>query len=454
MPSESLRPICFMVMPYSRKPTLTPSGKGLPQVDFDALWNKALRPLLEEDLDFEAVRADQDLGPLIIKEMIERLAFSDFVIADITAPNANVYYEVGVRHAAHQTGCVLIAADWAEPVFDLAQVRQLRYPLPEGDISDATATAIRSALLSKIRPMLNGPSLVYETLPGYPGALDAARVSTFRKRVNEVSAVLAQIEGARRAPKSERLNQAIAVRDKYKDAAAAVPGIALEILMLLRDSGAWSDVIAFIESLPDSTRQLGTFVEQYHLARSKVGDHLTAIGAINELIRTSGDSSERRGLLGGRYKKLYDAAKDEGDRATYLDRAIDEYDRGMRLDLNDYYPTSNLPRLLRTRGAEGDEERARVAATVTVAACERALALNPTNPWIRPTLLGAAFDAGNVEGAKRLYQEIRRDGPGAFQLTTTIADLERSVALQQQADWAPALRSVLDDIRKLLPERQ
>ena len=36
------------------------------------------------------MRADQDLGPLIIKEMIERLALSDAVVADISAPNPNV----------------------------------------------------------------------------------------------------------------------------------------------------------------------------------------------------------------------------------------------------------------------------------------------------------------------------------------------------------------------------
>ena len=82
------------------------------------------------------MRADRDVGALIISEMIQRLALADLVVADVSLPNANVYYEIGVRHAAKRVGCVLIAADWAKPVFDLGQIRQLRFPLPDGTIGD------------------------------------------------------------------------------------------------------------------------------------------------------------------------------------------------------------------------------------------------------------------------------------------------------------------------------
>ena len=125
-----VRPICFMIMPYGVKPTLQPARSEAPdKVDFDRLWAAAYRPAIEQ-LGYEAVRADQDLGALIITEMIERLAFSDLVLADVSIGNANVYYEIGVRHAASACGCVMLGADWAEPLFDLNQMRQLRLPLP------------------------------------------------------------------------------------------------------------------------------------------------------------------------------------------------------------------------------------------------------------------------------------------------------------------------------------
>ena len=133
----SPRPICCVVMPFRTKDTNAPPPAPA-SVNLDALWQKALRPVLEE-LGYQPVRADQDLGALIVKEMIERLYFSDLVLADMTLPNGNVYYEVGIRHAARQDGRVLVSADLSKTLFDVDQMRQVRYPLPEGDIGDATA---------------------------------------------------------------------------------------------------------------------------------------------------------------------------------------------------------------------------------------------------------------------------------------------------------------------------
>ena len=87
-----------------------------------------------------------------------------------------------------------------------------------------------------------------------------------------------------------------------------------------------------------------------------------------------GDSSERRGLLGGRYKRLYAAEQNPARKTAYLDQAIAEYEAGTQLDLNDYYPGSNLARMYRARNDEDGEQRTRVAAAVTAVGCERARA--------------------------------------------------------------------------------
>src|ERR1700733_2068266 len=141
-------PVCFMVMPFGKKLTNAETDKAPSQIDFDLLWDKVLRPMIEDDLKYIPIRADQDAGSLIIQAMIERLAISDLVIADLTIPNANVYYEVGVRHAAQKQGCVLIAADWSKPLFDVSQMRRVKYPLSDGTISDETAAAVKKALES------------------------------------------------------------------------------------------------------------------------------------------------------------------------------------------------------------------------------------------------------------------------------------------------------------------
>jgi hypothetical protein len=40
--------------------------------------------------------------------MLKRLYFADLVSADMTIPNGNVCYELGIRHAAPKTGRVCL----------------------------------------------------------------------------------------------------------------------------------------------------------------------------------------------------------------------------------------------------------------------------------------------------------------------------------------------------------
>lgn len=84
-----MKPVCFMVMPFRRKP-VTQARRGAPQeIDCDRLWDTALRPTLE-DLGYLPVRADIDPGAVIVKDMLNRLKHADLVVADIGQPNGNI----------------------------------------------------------------------------------------------------------------------------------------------------------------------------------------------------------------------------------------------------------------------------------------------------------------------------------------------------------------------------
>ena len=442
------QPICFMVMPFGVKETgAKPPAPA--RVDFDGLWEKALLPAIEE-LGYEPVRADQDLGAMIVRDMIERLYFSDLVVADLTIPNGNVYYEVGVRHAAKRAGCVLISADWSSQLFDLNQIRQLRYPLPEGEVDEASARAIRAALRGALGRLAEGATPVFQTLPGYPDKVIPDQATVIRKRLDELSAFQARVRGVRHAPAGERQARALALRDEFPAASIRLPILAQELLDLLRDYADASDLLAYVEQLPAAIRELPVIHEQRCLAQSNAGDHAIAIGALEELVRTSGDSSERQGLLGGRYKRLLRAAGNPSDRARYLAKAIEHYERGMMLDLNDYYPSCNLPGLYRDRNRRGDAERALAAATVARLACERAIARQTDDGWTRPTLLGLAFFEGNVEVVDDLYDQISVDGAARWKLEATIADLEGHVSRTEDADRRAVLADILGRLKALL----
>jgi tetratricopeptide (TPR) repeat protein len=443
------KPICFVVMPFGDKETRAPAPAPA-KIKFDALWEKALGPAIAA-LGYDAVRADQDLGALIISEMLERLYFSDLVIADMTIPNGNVYYEVGIRHAAKDLGCVLIGADWATPLFDVKQMRQIQYALPDGDVSDATAAVIHATLVDVVPKLATGISPMYQTLDGYPSSVKTGRATSIRQYLAELSSFQGAARAVRLASSAERRTRALALRDKYASTPPLVPAVALEVLYVLRDYADWTDVLGFIETLPADLVQLPVVREQRCLAQSKTGNHVDAIAALQELVATAGATSERYGLIGGRFKKLANQATDPRVKRDRLNQAIDAYEQGMQADLNDYYPSSNLPRLYRQRGDKGDPERARGAAAVAVHACERSLKLNPADEWVRPTLLGMAFDAGSTSKAEELAAQVTKEGAAAWKLQTTLDDLQAVVNLQDDPKKKDRLQDVLTTLKTQLP---
>jgi tetratricopeptide (TPR) repeat protein len=446
-----LKPICFMVMPFGVKPVAPPVANAPTKIDFDALWNRVYRPVIDE-LGYESVRADQDTGASIILEMLERLFFSDLVVADMTLPNGNVYYEIGIRHATRETGCILVSADWARPLFDTAQMRRLTFPLPEGAITDETVTQVRAAFIAGANALASGASPMYQHIPGFPDPrkVDPNRASVIRNQLDRIAVFQARAREARLVGDSaKRRELALALAQEYPPGKPISQAVALELLALLRDVVGWKDTIAYIDALPQEIRDLGVVREQRSLALSKSRDHEQAIAALEWLIAQRGDSSERQGLLGGRYKNLADEARAAGrDQAAkdYLDRAIEHYDRGMRLDLNDFYPASNLPFLYRERNEEGDDQRAAIAAQVARLGCER----DSANEWSRPTLLTLAFFDQDVQRAREYARQVRRAGPQAWKLDTTINTLERSVAQTNDEGRRTGLETILADLKSLL----
>jgi hypothetical protein len=448
MPPEELLPICFVVMPFGVKET---GGLSPPRVDFDALWKMAIEPALGE-LGYRPVRADQDMGALIIKEMLERLYYSDLVVADVSIANANAYYEVGVRHAARPTGCVLIAADWSRPVFDLAQVRHIPYPHPDERVDEAEAEAIKQRLVAEIPKWAASKTPLLETIAGYPNApSDGRRARELARQLEAFEQLRADLATIARMPEAQRETAASRLLASRPPARVQLGAVAVEIFKFLRDVvGDWKRSLEYIDALPEAIRKTPFMAEQRALAQSKDGDHWNAIAALEALVQTHGDSSERQGLLGGRYKRLYNESKKTGTPdSKLLHRAIDHYERGMKLDLNDYYPSCNLPALYRERGQQGDEERAKAAAAVARIACERARERSSDDPWLRPTLLGLALAERNAAAFREIAGEVEREGGAGWHLATTLEDADRHLEQTPDLDLRSQLSAVVLRLRSL-----
>jgi tetratricopeptide (TPR) repeat protein len=425
-----------MVTPFGKKVTGVHGDRAPERVDFDVLWRRAIEPALRE-LGYRAIRASEDNGPLILVEMIERLTDADLVVADLSIQNGNVYYEVGVRHAAEKHRCVLIAAEWAQPMFDLAQVRQCRYPLPSGTLTARDYTRVRAAVRAGVKKYANAPSpvhLIEKAARRRPAEHLMEDLERFQER-------LAKLEPLSGTGRERALRVLVKEYCGRGGDATVVRAIGVELLFAVRDGLGWKDALALIQGFPNELRSLAVVREQKQLAISKTGKHAAAIRALETLIAELGDTSERRGLLGGRFKDLYRATKGRA-RARHLDLAIEHYERGMRLDLNDYYPSSNLARLYRARGAPDDAQRARAVVQVAIAACERARERKSEDEWLRRSLLGAFFDAGDVRRASELAAEVLRERPASWKRDTMLADLHLS-SEQQEEPARGALKAVI-----------
>jgi tetratricopeptide (TPR) repeat protein len=165
------------------------------------------------------------------------------------------------------------------------------------------------------------------------------------------------------------------------------------------------------------------------------------------LIDLIGPTPERLGLLGGRHKRRANAAAaSEAERRQALDKAIACYEQGMELDLNAYYCSSNLPRLYRKRAKQRDEERAQTALRLAIAACERARR-QVADEWLRPTLLGAAFDLGDPDKAEELADAVITEGPPKWKVNSVLHDLEDSVLQVSDAAKRARLSAVVDRIK-------
>ena len=417
-----MKPVCFMVMPFQRKP-VTAAAEGAPSTVDATIWTWFFAPLLVE-LGYVPVRADIESSSVIIKDMLNRLKHADLVLADVSLSNGNVYYELGIRHVARPTRCVQVAASWFKPLFDIQQFRTITYPLTNGDVPDAEAEVIKALLKPKIVDYRNGKTPYYELVterPEHAFEDEALMISLFQE---EISALRLMAKGEGRAAAVRELTQ------KHGDAAKILPSVALELLFLVRDTADWVAVRAFVESLPDAIRGAETIQEQYFLALSELGEHEKAVAGILGLIKRFGATQGRCGLVGGRYKRLYRQARAQRekvgskeqslDERQYLRSAIEHYEQGMQLDLNEYYCACNLPALLRARNKRGDDERARMIDLQVVTACHRAKQLGSKDPFLSSTLFGAAFRQGSVAALEDIAEEI--EGGVPWQLGTTLED--------------------------------
>jgi tetratricopeptide (TPR) repeat protein len=155
----------FVIMPFGKKKAADGTA-----IDFDAVYGELLAPAITAAA-LAPHRADADRrGGSIHLDMFQDLLLAEFVVADLTIDNPNVWYEIGVRHALRAGGTVLSYALRDRLPFDIAGQRMQRYTLKEGRLDPDLVEAERTALTEAIEATLGAwrgrrASPVYQQLP-------------------------------------------------------------------------------------------------------------------------------------------------------------------------------------------------------------------------------------------------------------------------------------------------
>ena len=122
MADVSRKRTCFVVMPFGEKKDA--DGQD---IDFNDIYEYFFKRTIAE-LDIVCTRCDEiDESGSIHEKMIREIYQSDIVVVDITTSNANVYYELGIRHALSKCVTLLIRRKGTIIPFNIQGLQVVEY---------------------------------------------------------------------------------------------------------------------------------------------------------------------------------------------------------------------------------------------------------------------------------------------------------------------------------------
>ena len=386
-------PLCFVLMPFGRKSDATGAS-----IDFDAVYEQLIAPAIRA-AELEPVRADGEMtGGIVHKPMFERLILCEYAVADLTFANANVFYELGVRHAVRPYSTVLIFAAGTRLPFDVALDRGIPYSLsPVGAPGDLDAARKRLAdrLIAARDASVDSP--VFQLIDGFP-QLDRLKTDVFRDQVRYSARWKERLAQARGAG-LESVRQAERDLGDLRDVEV---GILIDLYLSYRAVKGYEEMVSLAERMPVPLANTSLVREQLGLALNRLNRRQAAEQVLLTLIEERGPSSETYGILGRVYKDQWDDAQRAGDKFLadgLLDKAINAYLSGFEADWRDAYPGINTVTLMEVREPP-DPRRAQLIPVVSYAV-ERRLATGKADYWDHATRLELAVLAKDEAAAKR-----------------------------------------------------
>jgi tetratricopeptide (TPR) repeat protein len=488
-PAESVRrsgelrrevlPHAFVVMPFGKK-----KGVDNQILDFNAIYAGLIQPALEL-AGFEPFRADEETtSGDILTDMFQELLLADLVICDMSIDNANVFYELGIRHAFRKRGIVHIQSGRAYMPFDVFNVRTIPYhTTPEGLPDPAFLDKDRQAIARVTRDTWASDadavhSPIFNLLTGLPEpdrqTLRTPLATGFWREYNEWKQ---RVSIARRQKRigdilllTEEIQNPLIKEEAIGEAGRALKNMGRNELALRQ----------YRKGLEVNPRNLG-FRREESFNLNRVGRVDEAIVKIENLLADFPNDTESIAYLGRIYKEMWcDSWNWITDRKTRLRTAFDSYHwltksfniylKGYRQDLNQFYPGVNAltlgtilvhlaDRFDDARNSDPDIQLVRETLPELRGALEFALEAKAEDEqaeyW---TLISLAelrvLTSQDVREVTRAYRKaLTASRRNLFFLQSSLAQLEMLLALDMHADHVRAgIKAIREEISRMNKE--
>lgn len=475
--AREAKPHAFVVMPFGKK-----EGFDGTVVDFNAIYQDLIKPALE-DAGFEPFRADEETTTGdILTDMFQELLLADLAICDLSIDNANVFYELGIRHAFRKRGIVHIQSGRAYMPFDIFNVRTIPYHtndegLPDPEFLEKDIQAIsrvcrdtwasdQDAIHSPVFNLLTGleepdrKNLRTPLATGfwreYNEWKERVTIAQRQKRIGDIMLL------------TEEISNPLIKEEAIGEAGNALRGMGRHELALQQ----YRQGLELNAKNMEFRRQ-----EAFHLNR--LGRVDEAIVKLENLLKEEPSDTEAIAYLGRIYKDMWTDAwmgisdqevriKEAFEASHWLVKSIETYLKGFYYDLNEYYPGINALTLaiildhLAMQYDEGDDpdvQRVRKLLPNLKGTLEFALQnlakLESSDYW---TLVSLAelmvMTSDDTKTVKRAYKKaLTAARKNIFYLQSSISQLSILTSLDLRPEYVDVGVQVLkDEIRRIRKE--
>jgi hypothetical protein len=428
-------------MPFGKKP-----GIGGLQIDFDAVYHELIKPSIEK-AGLEPLRADEEMkGGFIHKPMFERLILCEYAVADLTTANANVFYELGIRHAVRSWSTVMIFAEGVSQLpFDVAPLRAIPYKLDDyGKPTniEEIKPVLSKRLMEAKKAAVDSP--LFELVEDYPD-IDHTKTDVFRDRIRYSNEIKHKLTESRK----EGIEALREVEKEIGNVADIESGVVIDLFLSYRSVKAWAEMIALVGKMSPPLAATVMVQEQLALALNRIGKGEEAEKVLKALIEKCGPSSETFGILGRVFKDRWEAAYKSGEEilaGALLDKSIEAYLKGFEADWRDAYPGINAVTLMELKDPP-DPRRLELMPVVTYAV-ERRIAAGEPDYWDHATVLELAILAKDQQKAKTALGGALASVRESWEPETTARNLRLIREIRENrhetVTWAKAIEEELE----------